>query len=218
MARNQQPIAPPPAPRFYLVTPVVTETAALADILPGALAAADVAAVLLRLAPADERTLTNRVKVLAPIVQGKGVALIIDGHPDIVARAGADGCHVSNPADLRLAAATLKPSRIMGAGGLKTRDDAMTAGEAGADYVMFGEPDMDGTRPSFAAIVERVEWWAEVFEIPCVAWAEHIHEVAELCAAGADFVAVSDAVFADPRGCAAAVADAAKSMKARETV
>ena len=65
---------------------------------------------------------------------------------------------------------------------------------------MFGEPDDEGTRPSFAAIVERVAWWAEVFEIPCVAYAGSIEEIEALCAAGADFVALGDAAFADPRG------------------
>ena len=47
----------------------------------------------------------------------------------------------------------------------------MLAGEAGADYVMFGEPDRRGGRPPFDAIVERVEWWAELFELPCVGYA-----------------------------------------------
>ena len=41
----------------------------------------------------------------------------------------------------------------------------MLAAEAGADYVMFGEPDENGARPAFAAVEERVAWWAEVFEI-----------------------------------------------------
>jgi thiamine-phosphate pyrophosphorylase len=215
MASNPQHGAPRAAPRLYLVTPPVTETATLADIFPAVLAAADIAAVLLRLAPADERSLTNRVKALAPIVQGKGVALIVDGHPEIVARAGADGCHLSDVSALRSAAAAIKPARILGAGGLKTRHDAMSAGEAGADYVMFGEPDADGLRPSFAAIVERVAWWAEVFEIPCVAFAEQFAEVEELCAAGADFIALGDAAFSDPRGCVAAVGDAAKHLTVR---
>ena len=47
----------------------------------------------------------------------------------------------------------------------------MVAAEAGADYVMFGEPDAAGERPGFAAIEERVAWWAEVFEAPCVGYA-----------------------------------------------
>ena len=54
----------------------------------------------------------------------------------------------------------------------------MLAAEAGADYVMFGEPDENGHRPSFDAVIERVEWWAEVFEIPCVGFAAHPDEIA----------------------------------------
>jgi len=215
MASNPQQNPPRPRPRLYLVTPPVADIAALADVLPGLLAAADVAAVLLRLLPADERSLTNRVKALAPGVQASGVALIVDGHSDIVARAGADGAHLSDIEALRAAAPALKPSRIVGAGGLKTRHDSMTAGEIGVDYVMFGEPDVDGVRPSFGAILDRVEWWAELFEIPCVAWAGDIAEIEELCAAGADFIALGDAVFSDPRGGVAALADAAKRLAAR---
>ena len=45
---------------------------------------------------------------------------MVEGHPEIVARAGADGCHISDIAALRAAAAALKPARILGAGGLAT--------------------------------------------------------------------------------------------------
>jgi len=209
MASKQPQPATRAAPRFYLVTPSVADTAAIADTLTGLFEQADVAAVLLRLEPADDRTLINRVKTLAPAIQGREAALIIDGHPDIVARSGADGCHLSDLKALQAAAPSIKPGRILGAGGLTTRDDAMNAGEI-SDYVMFGEPNADGARPSFAAIVERVGWWAEVFEIPCVAWAENIPEVEDLCAAGADFIALGDAVFADPRAGAAALAEAVR--------
>ena len=63
-------------------------------------------------------------------------------------------------------------------------------------------------RPSFEAILERVEWWAEVFEIPCVGYAAHLDEIGPLSAAGADFIAVGAFVFDDPRGPAAALKDA----------
>ena len=76
-----------PAPRLYLVTPVIEDAAAFSGKLRDALGAADIAAVLLRLKDAGERDLINRVKLLAPIVQGKDVALVLDGHPDIAAKA-----------------------------------------------------------------------------------------------------------------------------------
>jgi thiamine-phosphate pyrophosphorylase len=204
-------------PRLYLVTPQVADLAAFKHDLAGALGAGDVAAVLLRLAGADERTLIDRIKTLAPVVQDKNAALLIHGHADLVARAGADGAHLTGSDDFHAALALLKPERIAGCGGLHTRHDAMTAAEAGSDYVMFGEPGEDGRRPSFDAIVERVEWWAEVFEVPCVAFAGTLDEVEPLGVAGADFIALGDWTFADTRGAGAAVREAAARLAVAET-
>ena len=64
------------------------------------------------LAAADDRSLINRVKALAPVAQEKGAALILDGHPEIVARAGADGAHLAGIDAFNAALATLKPARI----------------------------------------------------------------------------------------------------------
>ena len=83
-----------PVPRLYLVTPVIEDAAAFSGKLRDAIAAADVAAVLLRLKNAGERDLINRIKVLGPIVQGKDAALVLDGQAEIAARAGADGAHL----------------------------------------------------------------------------------------------------------------------------
>jgi thiamine-phosphate pyrophosphorylase len=201
-----------PAARLYLVTPVLTDVAAATALLGPALATADVAAVLLRLPAADERTLINRIRDLAPLAQDRGAALIIDGRPDLVARAGADGAHLTGIAAVQEAAGALKPDRIVGAGGLGSRHDAMVAAEAGADYVMFGEPDSAGKRPSFEAIRERVEWWTEVFQIPCVAHAASLAEIGDLAAA--EFVALDPMILSDPRGPAAAVAEAAHRLAA----
>ena len=88
----------------------------------------------------------------------------------------------------------------------------MLAGEAGADYVMFGEVGAGQRRPSFEAIIERVEWWADLFQIPCVAFAATPEEVGEFAKAGADFVAVGGGIWDDPRGAAAAVAEAARLL------
>lgn len=203
-----------PATRLYLVTPGIADAGAFADRLREALAEADIAAVLLRLAPGDERGLINRVKTLAKIAQEKDTALILDGHPDIVARAGADGAHLTGIGAFEEAVGGLKPERIAGAGGLETRHDAMTAAERGADYVMFGEPDADGRRPPFEAVRERIGWWAEVFQTPCVGYADSLDEVAMLAQAGADFVATGGFVLDDPRGPRAALAEALSVLRA----
>jgi thiamine-phosphate pyrophosphorylase len=216
--RPQRPEPRRPAPRLYLLTPPTADPARLADAMAQALAAADVAAVLVPLTGDDERALLNGLKALAPAVQGAGAALLLGGRPELVARAGADGAHLTGTDELSAALASLKPERIAGCGGLATRHDAMLAAETGADYVMFGEPDQRGHRPSFDAVLERVEWWAEVFEVPCVGYAASLDDIAPLVAAGADFVAVGAFVFDDPRGLAAALKDAQALLANPEAV
>jgi thiamine-phosphate pyrophosphorylase len=217
MTSKPKPAAPRPAPRLYLVTPRVTDADSFSAALTAALAAGDVAAILLRFADADERTLINCAKALVPVAQQAEAALVLDGHAELVARSGADGAHLADIADFVTAVETLKPDRIAGAGGLNTRHDAMTAAEAGADYVMFGEPDAEGHRPRFAAIEERIAWWAEVFEAPCVGFAASIDEIAPLVAAGADFVALGDWVWSDPHGAASAIARTTEHLRLPET-
>ena len=128
-----KPVPPRPVPRLYLATPEVDDPSSLLASLPGLLAKADVAAVLVRLKPTDQRTMISRAKALAPAIQEKGAALLLDGHVELVARAGADGAHLTGIEALQEALPTLKPDRIAGVGGLTTRHDSMTAAEAGAD-------------------------------------------------------------------------------------
>jgi len=200
-------------PRLYLATPVVDDPLQLVASLPGLLAAADVAAVLLRLRETDQRTMISRVKALAPAVQHGGAALLLDGHVELVARGGADGAHLNGIAAMEDALPSLKPDHIAGVGGLATRHDSMAAGEAGADYVLFGEPDAKGQRPSMEAIAERLQWWDELFEPPCVGFAASREEASEFAAAGADFVLVGDFVWADPRGAEAALVDVEQAIR-----
>ena len=202
-----------PMPRLYLATPVTDDPAPLAAHLAEVLAGADVAAVLLRLKETDPRTMVTRVKAIVPAVQGRGAALLLDGHVELVARAGADGAHLNGLAALEDALPSLKPDRIAGVGGLATRHDSMTAGELGADYVLFGEPDAGGQRPSSEAIAERLEWWAELFEPPCIGYAASREEAYQFAFAGADFVLVGDFVWNDPRGAATALADVEQAIK-----
>jgi len=216
MAQPQSAASQRTTPRLYLITPVIEDAAAFAGTLRDAVAAADVAAVLLRLKTAGERDLINRIKMLAPLVQSKDAALVLDGHAEVASRAGADGAHLTGLAAFSAAVENLKPAKIAGCGGVTSRDDAMAAGERGADYVMFGDVTAEHSRAPLPAIVERVEWWAELFEVPCVAFAASPSEIGPLCAAGADFVAVGDDIWNDPRGIAHAVADAARKLAPME--
>ncbi len=208
-----KPVPPRPVPRLYLATPDVDDPSPLIASLPGLLAKADIAAVLVRLKPTDQRTMISRIKALAPPIQGSGAALLLDGHVELVARAGADGAHLTGIEAMEEALPSLKPDRIAGVGGLSTRHDSMAAGEAGADYVLFGEPDARGQRPSVEAIAERLGWWAELFEPPCVGFAASLEEAREFAAAGADFVLVGDFIWNDRRGPAAALMEAEQTIR-----
>ncbi|HEY0144711.1 MAG: thiamine phosphate synthase [Methylovirgula sp.] len=190
------------APRLYLITPPLVDAVAFSVTFEAALAAADVACVLLRF---DPRAHAGAVaKKLLALAQPRGVACLV-GDPQLAGAIEADGVHVSAPGDaLDAALKAMKPNHIVGVGGLVSRDDAMAAGESGADYLMFGGPD---TPQAFGEIRERIAWWAEIFNLPCVAYAHQIAEVAGFVEMAADFIALETAVWDDPRGPGAAVAD-----------
>jgi thiamine-phosphate pyrophosphorylase len=202
-----------PLPRLYLATPVIDDPSQLTARLAALVASFDVAAVLVRLSPSDPRTLISHIKTLAAVIQAGGAALLLDGHADLVARSGADGAHLAGIEALQEALPALKPDRIAGAGGLSTRHDSMIAGEAGADYVLFGEPDHAGERPSTDAIAERLKWWAELFEPPCVGYAASFEEARIFAASGADFILAGEFVWDNPRGAETALAEVAEAIR-----
>lgn len=200
---------PSAKPRIVLVTPPVDDAARFAPQLASACSAADVAAVILRLAPGDDATQIRRVRDIVVALPPSGPILLLEGHAKLIAKTAADGVHLHGSdlvADVRKA---LRDERTVGAGRLQSRHDAMVAAESGADYVLFGEPDANGRRPGPPAIVERLEWWSELFVIPCVAYAAKLDEMEELVAVGADFVALGEeAVWNAPEGPARALAAA----------
>jgi thiamine-phosphate pyrophosphorylase len=210
MATKPKPVPPRPAPRLYLATLPIKDPSTVVAALPELLAAADVAAVLLKFASADERGMIQCAKAVAPVVQRAGAAFLLDNHFELAARAGADGANISGIEVLEDALSTLKPDRILGVGGLNTRHDAMMAGEADADYVLFGEPDAAGERPSAEAIFDRLQWWAEVFEVPCVGYAATLDEAGLFAESGADFILVGDFIWQDSRGPRAALIEASE--------
>jgi thiamine-phosphate pyrophosphorylase len=214
---NQNKAERPPA-RLMLITPLIDEAALFADLLSVACAVGDIAAVIARFSPASDSELSARARALLPLVQEKNIAFLLQERADLAVKIGADGAHLSGAQALRNAVPILKSKLVAGAGGLVTRDDAMSAGEAGADYVMFGEPDAAGKSPSLQAIVERVAWWAEIFEIPCIAFAETADQVVELARAGADFIALGAAVWSDRARVETVIAEAAARISAPEQI
>ncbi len=201
-------------PRLVLVSPPLEAAEPFAAQAAAAVAGGAVASILLRLAAADPGRRKAIVRALCESLQPAGVAVIVVGDALLAARADADGVHVEGAGeDLAEALQSLKPKRIVGVGRLSGRDEAMVAGEAEPDYLLFGEPAADGFVRPLEARIERVGWWAEIFNLPCVAWASSLDEVGPLAGAGADFVALGDWLWreADP---AALVARAAASLTA----
>jgi thiamine-phosphate pyrophosphorylase len=196
--------------RLYLITPPIADAAAFLPVFESALSTCDIACVLLRMAPLDAVDSKAIARMLIPLAQANDVACLLADEPQLAVRAGADGVHIeARPERLADALGSLHPGRIVGAGGLTTRDAAMIAGESGVDYLMFGGPESED---SHAAIVERVAWWAEIFNVPCIGYARELGAIGDLVRAGADFVALGDAVFADPRSVVAALREAAFAL------
>ncbi|MDV2985681.1 UNVERIFIED_CONTAM: thiamine phosphate synthase [Methylobacteriaceae bacterium AG10] len=208
-----------PRPRLALLTPYgigASEAEATAASLDAACAAGDVAAVILRLAASDERSLVALVKRLAPPAQERGAAVIVavpgfaGDLVSVAARGGADGVHLDRADEetLRELRGRLRDGRILGTGGvLGSRDAAMVAGETGVDYLMFGGLFPDGAAPDAEEVRERATWWAEIFETPCIAVATSGADVAALAATGAEFVGLESGLWRDdPEGVRAAQA------------
>lgn len=135
----------------------------------------------------------------APLVraaQKAGVATLIEADAATAQALGADGVHLPWRDDIvpayELVRSTLGAQMIVGADAGRSRHDAMLLGEAGADYVGFGIPPHVGDREGAAARrLDLVEWWAEIFEVPVIAFdVESPDDAARLAAAGADFVSL----------------------------
>jgi thiamine-phosphate pyrophosphorylase len=207
-----------PLPQLYLFTPEVSDGRAFVPILKEVLGAGEVACLLLNLVAADDGSAKKAVREIATVTEPAGTALLLSGWHSIAARAGADGVHVSGGRTaLSEALASFKPERIVGVGAIRTRHDAMFLAETGVDYVMFGEPSRDGRPPPLDQVVERTDWWAELFEVPCVAYAPDLGSVPLLADAGADFVALGGAVWTHERGPVEAIRLASRLLSQRES-
>lgn len=202
--------------RLVLMTPKVQEAVTFAPLLEEACRAGDAAAVILDLAIEDEVTALSAIRIVSTHLQGTGAVLLLKNMPALVEPAGADGAHFTSLDMLRTTRTKLAAGRLSGVAGLHSRHDAMVAAESGVDYVMFGEPDTGGKRPGLSALVERVSWWAEIFQLPCIAHAETLDEVARLAEAQADFVALGEAVWSAGENAPQAAARAAALMRSLE--
>lgn len=200
--------------RLYLMTPpAIPDLARFAERLRSALSGGDVACVQLRLkspagVSAGDDEVLEAAAAMSPILRAADVHFLINDRPDLAKRAGADGVHLGQSdsayADARR---MLGPDATIGVTCHNSFDLAMAAGEAGADYVAFGAffPTQTKQAPTRAEI-SLIENWSLATTVPCVAIGGiDAENCGPIVAAGADFIAVSAAVWNAPEGPAAAV-------------
>lgn len=184
--------------RLYLITPPVLDPRTFADTLKSALGAGDVACLQLRLKDVPADAVRWATEVLMPIAHAHDVAFIINDRPDLARELGADGVHIGQEdTSYEDARKIMGNDAIVGVTCHDSRHLAMVAGEKGADYVAFGAFFPTGTKiPKSQATPDILTWWAELFEVPCVAIGGIRPEnAAPLITAGADFLAVSAGVW-----------------------
>ena len=143
-----------------------------------------VTAFQFRVKDIDQHEAARLAEPLQAICAARDVAFIVNDDVALAKRLGADGVHLGQgDGDVRDAREELGREAQIGVTCHASRHLAMEAGDAGADYVAFGEPEI-------------LEWWSTVFEIPCVAIGGITPaNCAPIVAAGADFLAVSGAVW-----------------------
>ena len=182
---------------LYLISPQDVG-GAFPDLLKAALSAGPVAAFQLRVKGVDEHALARLAGPLQRICADADTAFIVNDSVALAKRLGADGVHLGQKdGDAREARDLLGPSVQIGVTCHDSRHLAMEAGEKGADYVAFGAFYPTTTKPSDHRPDPRLlSWWTSLFEVPCVAIGGITPaNAAPLIAAGADFIAVCNAVW-----------------------
>lgn len=204
-----------PPCQLYLISPAsIDET--FVDQLAAALDGGPVAAFQLRLKGQSEDEIARLAGPLQALCAKREVAFIVNDSIALAKRLGADGVHLGqddgDPAEARR---ILGPSVQIGVTCHASRHLAMEAGEAGADYVAFGAFFPTTTKETEHRPEPGIlSWWSTVFELPCVAIGGITADNAgPLVEAGADFLAVSGAVWNHPQGPGAGVASFKKVLQ-----
>jgi thiamine-phosphate pyrophosphorylase len=194
--------------QLYLISPPEIDDA-FPDLLRAALDGGPVAAFQLRLKGLDEDAIALAAEPLQRICTDRDVAFIVNDSVTLAKRLGTDGVHLGQgDGDPREARQILGKDAQIGVTCHDSRHLAMEAGEAAADYVAFGAFYPTTTKETTHWPDPSIlSWWTTMFEIPCVAIGGITADnAAPLVAAGADFLAVSGAVWNHPEGPGAGVA------------
>ena len=196
--------------RLVLVLDREDDAERQAGHVEAALAGGDVVTVIIPQYDFDDQQFQRRAERLVPLIQAAGAAALVAGDSRVAGRARADGLHMTgNTGELAEAIEKFTPKLIVGAGGVAERHVALEVGELQPDYIFFGKLEGDIKPEAHPKSLALGEWWASMVEIPCIVMGGNdVASALEVAETGAEFVALRTAVFADPRGAAAAVAAA----------
>jgi len=186
--------------RLVLILPEGEDLAARAAMLEGALKGGDVASVILPQYGLDDTRFQTHAETLVPIVQTAGAAALVAGDTRVAGRVKADGIHVAGgPEELAEVVEKFTPRLIVGGGNATDRHKALEIGEVQPDYMFFGRIGGDIKPEAHPKNLALAEWWASMIEIPCIVLGGTDPQSAlSVAEAGAEFVALDRAVFADP--------------------
>ena len=195
--------------RLVLIVPAMEDDNSLAEQLSHALRGGDVASVILPQYDSNDSAFQKRAEKLVPIVQAAGAAALIAGDSRVAGRVKADGLHLSGSMEeLSEAMEKFSPKLIVGSSTATDRHTALEVGEARPDYIFFGRLDGDIKPEAHPKNVALGEWWASMIEIPCIVMGgTEVGSVVAVAESGAEFVALRTAIFDNPAGAAAAVAE-----------
>lgn len=200
---------------------VVEACEAAADRVSAAFTAGSVPSVLI-VPPEGQQLNASNAGPLIKQVQSHGAAALLLDEFGLVQQLGADGVHLSHGKDLesryREARQAVGSTGIVGFDAGNSRHDAMTIAEAGADYVAFGIPaNVQNRIKARERRLDLIAWWAEIFEVPCVALDVETPELAAaLAQAGADFIGVKIEAGAPPSDIARRIASFADAIQLAE--
>lgn len=192
--------------QLFLIAPPETAPETLAQLLRRA----GISALLLQRGNHAENAYKTWVKSVLPIAQSAGCAALIEGQPGWVRALKADGLHLNGALEaVQEAVEALKPDLIVGTASGKSRHDAMSLGELGVDYLMFG--------PTSGALsqheAETAAWWAETMEIPAVLSDPQVN-AESFDTLGCEFLALSESLWNGPSRAEDMIAQFARQIEA----
>lgn len=207
-------------PSLYLTVEVTGADSACA-LIEAARAITAPSAVLLVPTPGGALTAAD-IRVAVALAQQHAIAVLVADDAALARTLGADGVHLSPSADPLArygeAREILGSRAIVGADAGASRHDAMTLGEAGADYIAFSVA-LDAGETARAMRAEQCAWWCEIFEVPCVAPdCADAAEARDLASAGAEFIGVRLTADMSPDEAADRLAEIVRAFHPQETV